>query len=68
MELGSNQTAVAVAAGVLHTCALLNTGAVKCWGANYGGRLGQGDTKTRGDQADELGDELPPVELLLRID
>lgn len=36
----AGQTVKAVAAGDAYSCALLSTGAVRCWGHNYGGRLG----------------------------
>jgi alpha-tubulin suppressor-like RCC1 family protein len=35
---------IAIAAGERHTCAVLNTGAVKCWGNNDNGQLGDGST------------------------
>jgi alpha-tubulin suppressor-like RCC1 family protein len=42
-------TAVQIAAGGEHTCALLDTGAVRCWGAGGHGQLGYGNTNTIGD-------------------
>jgi hypothetical protein len=45
------------------SCVALNTGCVKCWGSNEYGQLGQGDTRTRGDAPDEMGDSLLCVSL-----
>ena len=37
----------AIAAGGAHTCALLTSGAERCWGANYYGQLGNSGTTTQ---------------------
>jgi len=42
INLGTGRTAVALAAGHRHTCAILDNGVAKCWGADFDGQLGNG--------------------------
>ncbi|CAM9901226.1 unnamed protein product, partial [Ectocarpus sp. 13 AM-2016] len=68
VDLGTGHTALAVAGGRHHTCAILNNQALKCWGAkndttsNYG-QLGQGNTDAIGIAPGQMGDNLPEVDL-----
>lgn len=52
-------TVTDIATGYDHTCALLNTGNVRCWGDNEYGQLGLGNTNDIGD------DETPTVDVNL---
>jgi len=61
VDLGSGRTARAITAGGAHTCALLDNGAVRCWGWGDSGRLGYGNTNTIGD--DETPGTVGPVDL-----
>lgn len=63
VDFGTAQSVVMIAAGGSHLCALLNSGAVKCWGNNTYGQLGLGDKNPRGDNPGEMGDNLPPLHL-----
>ncbi len=66
ISLGTGRTAVSIVTGLgiasRHTCALLDNAAVKCWGHNSSGELGQGNTTVLGDGAGEMGDNLPAVD------
>ena len=62
VDLGTGRTAASISAGGYHNCALLDDGRVKCWGDANWGQLGLGDTENRGDEPDEMGDNLPVVE------
>ena len=63
VDLGTNRTAKAVSLGSSHTCAILDNNKVKCWGYGANGRLGYGNTSTKGDHSNEMGDNLPYVDL-----
>ncbi|MDX2051196.1 MAG: hypothetical protein SFV15_02330 [Polyangiaceae bacterium] len=49
--------AVRIAAGSIHTCALLENGDIRCWGVNLNGSLGYGLTDA---QNASIGDDEPP--------
>jgi cysteine-rich repeat protein len=72
--IGDNETAVfqalslggsaaQVSAGVSHTCAVLTTGAVRCWGRGLNGVLGNLSAETIGDN----GGEMPPADVALGV-
>lgn len=59
IDLGGS--AVAVSAGDAFSCALLDNGDVRCWGAGSHGRLGLGSTDNLGD--DESPASVPAIDL-----
>jgi alpha-tubulin suppressor-like RCC1 family protein len=61
VDLGAGRRAVAISAGTFHTCAILDNGRVRCWGAGLSGRLGYGNTNDIGDN--ELPGSVGPVDL-----
>ncbi len=63
ISLGTGRTATEIYALGAHTCALLDNSDLKCWGQNTYGQLGYQDTNSRGDTANEMGDNLLAVDL-----
>ena len=64
VNLGDGRTAVEVSVGNKHTCAILDTGDVKCWGDNGAKQLGYGDPlSSAGDGTGTAMANLPTVDL-----
>eukprot|EP01083_Nonionella_stella_P224553 799212_1 len=63
VNLGSDFTPVSIAVGGYHVCAISATKDIKCWGRNEYGTLGIGDSGNRGDGPNEMGDNLPNIDL-----
>ena len=63
INFGTDRTVKAIAAGLSHTCALLDNNTVQCFGFNGQGQLGSGNTDNLGDSQNETGDSLPVVDL-----
>jgi alpha-tubulin suppressor-like RCC1 family protein len=61
VDLGTGRRAVAIAAGDFHTCAILDTGQVRCWGYGANGSLGYGNASSIGDN--ETPGSVAPVDL-----
>jgi alpha-tubulin suppressor-like RCC1 family protein len=62
VDLGG-ESVFAVAVGLYESCAILDSGSLKCWGQNAHGELGLEDANDRGDEAGEMGTALPAVAL-----
>ncbi|MCB9749641.1 MAG: DUF4215 domain-containing protein [Myxococcales bacterium] len=60
-ECGALEPVISLAAGGLHTCAVLYGGGLRCWGRSDTCQLGLGDFKSVGD--DELPHTVPRVDV-----
>ena len=63
VDLGRGRRVRSLAAGLYHTCALLEDRDIKCWGDNRFGQLGLGASGNRGGLPGEMGDNLASVNL-----
>jgi alpha-tubulin suppressor-like RCC1 family protein len=52
-----------ITAGNRHSCGLSDDGTVRCWGGNFAGQLGRGNTDSWGELPGQRGGQLPPVDL-----
>jgi alpha-tubulin suppressor-like RCC1 family protein len=55
VEVAGLASVKAIAAGAAHTCALTTQGAVRCWGENINGQLGDGTNTARSTPVEALG-------------
>ena len=50
--IGLSSGAIAIAVGLQHTCVVIDGGAIKCWGSNPSGAVGDGTTTDRHEPTD----------------
>jgi prepilin-type N-terminal cleavage/methylation domain-containing protein len=63
VDLGPGLKAKVLEGGAATYCVILDNNFLKCWGGNVFGNLGLGDTMTRGDSVNQMGANLPYVDL-----
>ena len=63
VRLGKGLTVQMVSLGRKHSCALLSNYKVKCWGVDIHGSLGLEGKRNYGANPDDMGDQLPYVDL-----
>jgi alpha-tubulin suppressor-like RCC1 family protein len=63
IDFGSGRHVTLLGVGEAHACAVLDNGELKCFGLNSSGELGLGHIDEVGDDAAEMGDALPAVDL-----
>jgi len=63
VPLGVTAPIRGISVGDQHNCVWFQDGKLKCWGKNDEGQLGLGDRESRGDGPNEMGDQLPFVDL-----
>ena len=61
LSLGSGRTVLAISAGALHTCAVLDNATLKCWGSGANGRRGSNSIAIVGRSSGTMGDSLAIV-------
>jgi hypothetical protein len=69
-QMGDNLPSVNLGSGVIpqllsvgneHSCIVSTAGQTKCWGRNFNGELGLGNTINYGSAANQMGANLPVV-------
>jgi alpha-tubulin suppressor-like RCC1 family protein len=63
VDLGPDAVVQSLGLGETHSCAVMTNGSVKCWGDGANGRLGSGNVAPLGDLPNQMGANLPFVDL-----